>query len=231
MTIVLYDLVGVEDRRFSPNTWRTRLALAHKQLDYETRATRFTEVAQICSGRYKTIPVIEDGDTSVCDSWVIADYLEKTYPDRPSLFGGEAGRALTLFVQAWVNTVVHPGVVKLIIRDLFDHVLTEDQAYFRETREKRFGQTLEQVQDGREERVEQFRKTLHPMRLTLQEQPFLGGEQALYADYLAFGAFQWARVVSPFRLLEDDDPVAGWLARCLDLHGGLARHATPAYYG
>jgi glutathione S-transferase len=230
MTVVLYDLVGIEDRRFSPNTWRSRLALAHKQLDYETRATRFIDVAEICGGRHKTIPVIEDGKNTICDSWAIAEYLENTYPDRPSLFGGDAGKALSVFIQAWVNTVVHPGVAKLIMADLFAHVLPEDQGYFRKSREQRFGQTLEQVQSGREERVEGFRKSLHPIRLTLQEQPFLGGAQPLYADYLAFGGFQWARVVSPFRLLEDDDPVAAWVGRCLDLHNGLARHTGRAYY-
>jgi glutathione S-transferase len=230
MSIVLYDLVGIEDRRFSPNTWRSRLAIAHKGLDCEARATRFIDVPELCGGRYKTIPIIEDGDTTVCDSWAIADYLEQTYPDRPSLFGGDAGRALSVFVQAWVNTVVHPGVAKLIMLDLFEHVLPEDQDYFRQAREKRFGQTLEQVQAGREERVDGFRKTLHPLRLTLKEQPFLGGDAPLYADYLAFGGFQWARVVSPFRLLEDDDPIAAWLQRCLDLYDGLARNATRAYY-
>jgi hypothetical protein len=38
-----------------------------------------------------------------------------------------------------------------------------------------------------------------------------------------FGAFQWARVASPFRLLEADDLVHTWVDRCLDLHDGIAR--------
>jgi len=33
MTIVLHDLTGADDRRFSPNCWRTRMALAHKGLE------------------------------------------------------------------------------------------------------------------------------------------------------------------------------------------------------
>ena len=35
MAIVLYDLVGRDDRRF----WRTRIALAHKGLEHEARPT------------------------------------------------------------------------------------------------------------------------------------------------------------------------------------------------
>ena len=37
MTFRLYDLAGADpDRRFSPYCWRTRLALAHKELPVET---------------------------------------------------------------------------------------------------------------------------------------------------------------------------------------------------
>jgi len=56
----------------------------------------------------------------------------------------------------------------------------------------------------------------------LEAQPFLGGDKPLYADYIAFGGFQWARCISPFKLLEPDDPVAGWRERMLDLFGGMA---------
>ena len=59
--------------------------------------------------------------------------------------------------------------------------------------------------------------------MTLNDAPFLGGEQPLYADYLVFGAFQWARVISPFRVLEAGDRVSAWFERCLDLHGGVGR--------
>jgi hypothetical protein len=43
-----------------------------------------------------------------------------------------------------------------------------------------------------------------------------------------FGAFQWARCVSPFALLAADDPVRSWRDRLLDAFGGLAR-AAPAF--
>jgi len=37
------------------------------------------------------VPIIQDGDKVVKDSFAIAQYLERTYPDRPSLFGGPGG--------------------------------------------------------------------------------------------------------------------------------------------
>ena len=81
---------------------------------------------------------------------------------------------------------------------------------------------------GRDAAVAGFRKSLDPLRLTLRAQPFLGGEAPTYADYIVFGGFQLARVVSPFKLLEPDDPVYAWRERMLDAFDGLARN-SPGY--
>jgi glutathione S-transferase len=226
MSVILYDLVGVEDRRFSPHCWRTRMALAHKGLTCEARPTRFGDIASVAGGQFSTIPVIEDGGRQIADSWAIARYLEETYPDR-SLFGGPGGETLTRFLQNWSVVVLHAGIAPMIVLDILEHLVPEDRAYFRESREKRFGRSLEEVQAGRATRLEGFRKSLEPLRRTLQEEPFVGGAEPLYADYLVFGAFQWARTISPFQLLEDDDPIKLWFERCLDLYAGLGR-ATPA---
>lgn len=47
MAIQLYDLCGKDDRRFSPYCWRTKLALKHKGLDFETVPWRMTEKDRI----------------------------------------------------------------------------------------------------------------------------------------------------------------------------------------
>jgi glutathione S-transferase len=85
---------------------------------------------------------------------------------------------------------------------------------------------LEQWAAEPEARLAEFRRTLQPLRTVLKAQPWLGGAAPLYADYIAFGAFQWARAVSPLRLLEADDPVAEWRGRVMDLFGGLARRSV-----
>lgn len=89
MGLQLYDLAGAEpERRFSPYCWRTKLALAHKGIAVETIPWRFTDKDTIAFSGQGRVPVLVDGDRIVSDSWVIATYLEKTYADRPSLFGG-----------------------------------------------------------------------------------------------------------------------------------------------
>jgi glutathione S-transferase len=220
MTIVLYDLCGREGRRFSPYCWRAKLALAHKGVPFETRPTRFTEIPAIEGGGQKTVPVIVDGGRVVADSFAIALYLEEAYPSRPSLFGGDGGRALARFVEAWANAL-HSQIISFVVADIHERLSDEDKVYFRESRERRFGQRLEDFQRGREQRLESFRGSLVPLRTLLDRQKFIGGDAPLFADYIVCGSLQWPRVMSPFRLLADNDPVKDWFARCLALYGGI----------
>lgn len=231
MPITLYDLAGAEARRrFGPFCWRTRMALAHKGLQVATVPWRFAEKGKLPQPNQGRVPVIVDDGRVVHDSSAIAEHLEMHYPDRPTLFGGASGRALTRFVQNWVETVVHPALIELVVLDIFRHVAPQDRDYFRQSREARFGKTLEAVVADREARLPAFRDALAPLRRTLERQNFVAGDAPAYADYVVFGAFQWARAISDFELLAEDDPVAAWRGRLLDAFGGLAR-SSPAYGG
>jgi glutathione S-transferase len=228
MALLLYDLAGAEaDRRFSPYCWRTRMALAHKELSVETIPWRFTEKEAIAKSGQPRVPVLVDGDRWIADSWIIAAYLEDTYPERPTLFGGAAGRALSRFHSTFADTLVS-SIFRLIALDILRHVHDKDCAYFRSSREDRVGMTLEAFVADRDTRVSTFRESLAPLRLTLRMQPFLGGDRPLYADYAVFGPFQWARCTSPFALLAANDPIRLWRDRLLDAFNGLARVA-PGY--
>ena len=229
MTITLYDLAGAEpNRRFSPFCWRARMALAHKGLAVETVPWGFTEKDRLPQPNAGRVPVIVDSGTVVHDSTAIADYLEEHYADRPSLFGGETGRALARVVPNWSETILQPGIIPLVVLDIHRHSRPQDRDYFRRSREERFGKTLEGVVRDREARLPAFRSSLDPLRRTVERQNFLSGEAPAYADYIVFGAFQWARAISDFELLATDDPVSAWRGRMLDLYDGLAR-GTPAY--
>ena len=229
MALKLFELVGIDQERpFSPFCWRTRMALAHKGLSAESIPWRFTEKDAIVPHQSEKVPVLIDGETSVADSWAIANYLEDGFPDRPSPFGGEGGRAMGRMMNWWGDVIVIGGMFPLIVADIPTHLRPVDAAYFRRTREARFGKPLEEVVAGREKSVEGFRRSLDPMRLTLKTQAYLGGAGPNYADYIVFGAFQWARVVSTFKLLAEEDPVYAWRERLFDAFDGMARK-SPGY--
>jgi hypothetical protein len=136
----LFDLAGAEpDRRFSPYCWRTKLALAHKGLTVETMPWRFTDKDAIAFSGQGRVPVLLDGGKVLSDSWTIAEHLEDTYPDRPSLFGCAEARRVTRFINSWADTVVIAALARLLLTDIYAHLHDKDRHYFRESREKRFG--------------------------------------------------------------------------------------------
>ena len=229
MSRLLYTLCGADrGRHFSPHVWKIVMALAHKKLDFEERPTPFTAIPAIENGFSKTVPVLFDNGRLVRDSYDIALYLEATYPDAPSLFGGDGGKALTRVVEAYVQNEIQSPLRFIILKDIHDGLDSVDQDYFRRSREERMGRTLEDVEAGHAAALAAYPARLEPIRQLLNLQPFLGGQDPLFADYILFGALQWARVTSPKRLLADDDPVQLWFERCLDLHGGLGRWVTAA---
>ena len=229
MARLLYTLCGANpSQRFSPHSWKIVMALAHKGLDFDERPMPFTAIPAIENGFSATVPVLSDDGRLVRDSFDIALHLEETYPDRPALFAGQGGRALSRMVEGYVQMTLHPALSRIIIKDIHDCLAPEDQAYFRPSREQRLGRTLEEIEAGHGAELAALQPLLEPVRHMLKFQPFVGGAGPLFADYILFGALQWARVASPKHLLAVDDPVNVWFERCLDLHGGVGRSVVVA---
>ena len=114
-------------------------------------------------------------------------------------------------------------VARLLSRQLgIPHVYAGDM--YRKAAEER-GMTLEEFGGDPKGALVAFRGVLEPARPALAHNAFISGKGPGYADYILFGAFQWARSMSPIRLLEPDDALFAWRERMLDLWGGYAREA------
>jgi glutathione S-transferase len=223
MTITLYERVGgSDDHRPSPYSWRARYALAHKGLAVERHVpVKFHDKESIAFSGQGLVPILVDGETTVPDSWAIAEYLEEAYPERPSLFGGPQAKELTHFVNAWADTALMPAVFPLVIGDLYANIAEDDQTYFRETREKRLGRSIESFAEDRPAFEANLGKVLAPLRARLKDRAFVAGEAPAYADYIVFSIFQFARCASPTPILPADDPLRAYVDRVSDLFDGL----------
>ncbi|MBL28322.1 MAG: glutathione S-transferase [Rhodospirillaceae bacterium] len=228
MSLTLYELHGRDAFRFSPFCWRVLMALAHKGLTAERIPMKFSDRSPIAFSEQEKVPVLVDDDHWVNDSWAIACYLEDAYPDAPSLLDGPMSRAQTRLIGHMVDRTVHPALARVIIHDVWEHTHPDDRAWFKESREKRFGATLESLHADRDSHIDHWRRALAPFRATLEEQPYLCGDSPAYADYTLFGALQWARCSSPLPLIAADDPVHVWRNKLLALFDGFAGRA-PGY--
>ena len=227
--ITTYDIVTDKGARFSPHAWRTTMALAHKGVDIDCQKIGFTDIPGICDGSVKIVPTIEHGDKVMSDSWAIALYLEETFPEGPSLFGGEKGKAHAAFLNNWAAFSLHPLIIRIILLDIYNTIQEKDRDYFRTSREKRFGMTLEEFAAKGEDAKKQLGTTLMPLSKTLESQDWLGGKVPSYADYVVSGAFQWVRTTSTFDLpAVGGEAVSRWMEASLDLYDGLGRKEPAA---
>lgn len=224
-TLILYDLQLASGCTISPFVWATKYALKHKGFEIEIVPGGFTGIMERTGNRSERLPAIVDDGKWVLDSWLIAEYLDEKYPDRPALFEGEGMKVLTRFLESWLwATAIRPWF-GCYIQDYRDLSLPQDHEYVTRTREAMLGgRKLEEVQAGREDRLPQVPPTLEPFRQLLRENKWLGGSKPNYTDYRALAVFLWTASVATTPPLTDDDPLRDWLDRGFDLYGGLGRH-------
>lgn len=215
----LFELTTADGCSISPYVWRAKFALARKGLAYETQPVGFTEIASVGDGSFRSVPILQDHEEWIGDSWAIANYLDRVYPDQP-LFTSPAERALALFFEKWLGVEVISSLFRICALDIHDRLREADRPYFRESRETRLGRSLEEVHSERELHLPILRERLQPLRLMLRDNPFVGGSSASYADYTAAGAFIWAGSVATVNLLPGEEILLSWLRRCLILYGG-----------
>jgi len=221
----LYELVTLNGRSASPYVWRIRYSLAHKGLSFESVPLGFTDISKQFGGRFKTVPVIEHGATMMAESWDIAEYLDRTFPDRAPLFGSAGERATLRLLENWIGIEILRPMFRIYALDILNAARPEDRPYFRSSRESWLkGVTLEEFTADRTAQLQKFREGLLPIRAHLARFPFLGGSAPNYADYMVLGLFQWVATVSTLPLLaKDDDVLRSWLGRGFDLYDGIGR--------
>jgi glutathione S-transferase len=225
--ITLWELGGKDGRRYSLFSWRTRMALQHKGLAFESRPVRLTDKEAIAFSGGKTVPVIRDGDTVVRDSWKIAEYLEVRHPEN-SLFGGDIGRGVTHAFNTWVDRALVGLMMPVVAPDIHERVDPADEQYFHAMAERLTKKSLDELRAGRDDALTRLGRALEPMQTLLKRQAYVCGAQPAYADYILFSIFQWARVMSPREVLGPEDPLCAWRERVLDLFDGFARNVPTA---
>jgi glutathione S-transferase len=222
--ITLYDLQLAHGATISPFIWATKYAIAHKGFEIDIVPGGFTGIPERTGGKTERLPAIVDDGEWVLDSWLIAEYLDTKYPDRPALIGNPSVKALTQMVEAWLwQNAIGPWMT-CFIKQYRDRSLSQDHQYVTESRERMFGRKIEDIVVGREDRLPKVPPALQLMRNTLAQNSWFGGDQPNYADYRMLAVFLFTASVADTPVLTDDDPLRDWIERGFDLYGGLGRH-------
>ncbi|WP_299950446.1 glutathione S-transferase N-terminal domain-containing protein [uncultured Ruegeria sp.] len=227
--MLLVDFGGRGQHRFSPYAWRSKIALAHLGLMYETREITFLDKSALAGiTDYSRAPVLITDTDVITDSWNIALYLHQAYPHPTPLFADAGQMGYAAFLNEWVPRVLYPIILPMIAKDVVTKVLPEEQNHYRTTREAVLGCSLEQAAENREALVQDLYAAMEPLRATLARTPFLNGDASGYCDYIVGALFLWVCGTSPFQLLGTDDPMHLWRARLFERYRDIIT-ATDGY--
>lgn len=150
-----------------------------------------------------TLPVIYDPNTKtvVLDSGAIVRYLDKTYPDTPTLVPAEADALITAFEEAWwgafspTTRSYYPIIVPAVYRAMRE----ASKPYFYETRSARFGKLeVFEPAEGSKERAECWAKTEECLTKLAKwweadgkEKTLVMGSTVSYADMVVASWLLW----------------------------------------
>lgn len=217
MPRTLYELENVE----SPFVWRSKYALAHKGLAYVSKPTAFTDIPGIGNGTHTSVPMlVDDSGVETGDSKTIAAYLDATYPDTAPLLD-PAGLARADEVNALIAKVGFGGFFPLYIKDIWTGLPEKDAAYFRASREERFGATLEDLSANRAARLPDARAGLAQLRDELGDNQWFCGDAPGYADYIVLAFFAWLKGCATTPPLAAGDVLVDYVQRGFALYGGI----------
>ncbi|KAK4687271.1 hypothetical protein P7C73_g2852, partial [Tremellales sp. Uapishka_1] len=202
-SIVLQD---GDTTTFSPHVAKTNLDLGIVKLSPETVHYTFhgirTDLATETGNSKVTSPTIKLASGEyITDSWVIAEYLDKTHGGL--IFGSEAGKEFARFLNYWVDNslavdlrpLIAPFVAKKISKQSYEHKFapikdTIDtwtaQLSDKEITDKHYTATRAQLAV--------VEKTLQSKKDAGLKQLFLAGEKPTHADAVVFGWYAFSRV-------------------------------------
>ncbi|KAI8073830.1 hypothetical protein BC940DRAFT_289314 [Gongronella butleri] len=230
--IVFYDLtLDTPNEIWSPNTVRTRVCLNIKKLAFETVWLDFFGVHSTIpeltkTGKAPTVPVIidkEHDDKVVQDSWDIALYLDKAFPDAPKLI--REHEPLFLFFNRFCMGNLLLPVFSMSVLKIHGKVATEDmQNWFREDREKNYKRKLEDFNKDEAGLISTIKESLKYVDMVLKKNPYIAGNQPSFADATLAAPFVMLHTLRPdmfesvmLDAVPKSDAIRKWWTRMLPL--------------
>jgi maleylacetoacetate isomerase/maleylpyruvate isomerase len=111
----------------SSASYRVRIALALKGIDYEYKAVHLTKNEQFKESYAavsvsRLVPLLQDGDQRLTQSLAIIEYLDETHPAPPLLPAGASDRARVRALAYDIACEIHPlnnlRVLRYLVHDL-----------------------------------------------------------------------------------------------------------------
>jgi len=212
--LVLYD-VESDVGKWSPNTLKIRMSLNIKKLPYTTEWVKFNEIEDVAKRLgakptgtkptdgtpWYTVPIVVNPSTGdvVSDSYQIAKYLDKTFPDSPLLIPqGTAG--LEDAFQDAIKQTAWSKVPIVVLQILHSRLSGDAAAHVRKIREAQVGKTIEEFSEGAEAQWAGYRDGYGRVATwydRVENSQFIGGgTNPTYADLVVASNLKWIKYLA-----------------------------------
>lgn len=172
-----------------------------------------------------TLPAIEHNNKTIMDSFAIAEYLERMFPDKPLLFPLNSAPLARLVQSHFMYHITIP-MLPIIMPKQIDFLDEKGGIYFKRTREERFGMAISHDIYKDEKRldkiwteIENGIKIVGQMLRDNPQGPFFLGTERSYADLEVAAILEWFRVIDLElfeRILEIEPAFKGLYKACRD---------------
>jgi len=207
--LLLYDLCGKNNVRFSPPCWNVKLCLINKNINFDTIPIRFSEKNKISFSNQTLVPIIKYNKEIVYDSWNIFTWLNNKIKNI-KLIPNEPTRIFSHYLYFWTSKSLLPLIFKLIANDIPKILDEKDKQYYIKTREDRLKKPLKSLLSDKEKSRRQLFKSLITFEKILEDNKFLYGNNPGLPDFIFFGNFMWAEKCSSENLFENLPNIHKW---------------------
>jgi len=222
--IILYDIPTKDDKPWSPNTWKTRMALNYKRIPFTTEWVEYPDIAgklqgllipANTTGTPYTCPAITVTSSSspplhIMESTAIATYLDETYPSRPLYTGSTASRAAQKEIEKLAAKNLINSFPNYFLPNLAANLNPGSGVYFRNKIEKYHGFPLEdylkedrvlkewiEVEGWLKELADAIEKAQDEGLEVLKAKGEDGTEEITYCALKMAGMLVWAEMFGP----------------------------------
>lgn len=215
--LIIYDIPSKLDGTYwSDSITKSRFVLGYKGLPFQVEWVELPDIAprmkeigarpnKLADGEeMHTLPVLSDPNTGalVTDSWEIAEYLEKTYPEKP-IFSNKSKGLIYAFGNAVISLIL-PAAKFPIFRA--SQILNERSAeYYITTRQVMFKVKISEFSPegpARDEHWAIIERAFNTYKEWYDEEvgTWLMGDVFSYADIFTGSILSWLK-----RVLHDDE--------------------------
>jgi glutathione S-transferase len=157
----------------------------------------------------RQVPVLKDGETFIADSTAIAEYLERSYPEKPILPGDPKQQALCMMLEGWADNVfgidARKGLISCMSQNpsfrtafLPDATPAPLKTLVSGLPVNLLGNLAAPVGLGTETVRQAIQKDLRYLMAVLETQPYLLGEQPTLADFAVAGLSMYVKFPSGY---------------------------------